>query len=123
MAIQNRRHHRCACRSDSIVHRVIEARNLDEENDPSRWTFRDARYRPSPKTALDFAVQDQLLLTKGDNNGMDNVVLYARLERLQRKHVIGKVRGFLPYVGYASVSINDMPRLTYAIFGVIGLIQ
>jgi signal peptidase len=35
----------------------------------------------------------QLLLTKGDNNDVDDIALYAGLEWLERRHVIGKVRG------------------------------
>ena len=37
--------------------------------------------------------KDQLLLTKGDNNPVDDIDLYQGLEWLERKHIIGKVRG------------------------------
>ncbi|KAG8744526.1 Signal peptidase complex catalytic subunit [Ceratobasidium sp. 414] len=48
---------------------------------------------------------EQLLLTKGDNNHMDDIELYMGLRWLERKHVVGKVRGFLPYVGYATIAM------------------
>ena len=37
--------------------------------------------------------QKQLLLTKGDNNHIDDIELYQGLEWLERKHIVGKVRG------------------------------
>ena len=36
--------------------------------------------------------KDQLLLTKGDNNPVDDIDLYQGLEWLERKHIVGKVR-------------------------------
>jgi len=35
----------------------------------------------------------QLLLTKGDNNDGDDIVLYKGMQWLERRHIIGKVRG------------------------------
>jgi signal peptidase len=37
----------------------------------------------------------QLLLTKGDNNPQDDFTLYRGIEYLERKHIIGKVRGYV----------------------------
>jgi len=39
--------------------------------------------------------EDQLLLTKGDNNPVDDIALYRGLKHLGRKHVVGKVRGYV----------------------------
>lgn len=36
----------------------------------------------------------QLLLTKGDNNYVDDLELYQGLQWLERKHIVGKVRGY-----------------------------
>nr|KIR89050.1 signal peptidase I [Cryptococcus tetragattii IND107] len=47
----------------------------------------------------------QLLLTKGDNNPGDDIVLYNGLQWIERRHIIGKVRGFLPYVGYVTIAM------------------
>ncbi|WWD21464.1 signal peptidase complex catalytic subunit SEC11 [Kwoniella shandongensis] len=63
----------------------------------------------------------QLLLTKGDNNDGDDIMLYGGIQWLERKHIIGKVRGFLPYVGYVTIAMNDFPQLKYALLGVVGL--
>ena len=37
--------------------------------------------------------KNQLLLTKGDNNPGDDIELYRGLSHLERKHIVGKVRG------------------------------
>ncbi|TFK39607.1 hypothetical protein BDQ12DRAFT_722446 [Crucibulum laeve] len=59
----------------------------------------------------------QRLLTKGDNNPVDDIELYEGLEWLERKHVVGKVRGFLPFIGYITIAMNDIPQLKYALLG------
>ncbi|EMD37033.1 hypothetical protein CERSUDRAFT_51338 [Gelatoporia subvermispora B] len=81
-----------------IVHRVLETRDLVP------------------------LAQEQLLLTKGDNNHIDDIELYQGLEWLERKHIIGKVRGFLPYVGYVTIAMNDFPQFKYALLGGLGLL-
>lgn len=40
---------------------------------------------------------DQLLLTKGDNNWADDVELYQGLDWLERRHIVGKVRGCVKF--------------------------
>ncbi|CAD6580862.1 MAG: Signal peptidase complex catalytic subunit [Tremellales sp. Tagirdzhanova-0007] len=63
----------------------------------------------------------QLLLTKGDNNDGDDLMLYSGMQWLERRHIIGKVRGFLPYIGYVTIAMNDFPQLKYALLGGVGL--
>ncbi|KAJ7244895.1 hypothetical protein C8J57DRAFT_1082657, partial [Mycena rebaudengoi] len=63
----------------------------------------------------------QRLLTKGDNNGIDDSALYERLEHLETRYVVEKVRGILPMVGEVSIFLNEFPRFRYAVFGAIGL--
>ncbi|RXK34809.1 signal peptidase I [Tremella mesenterica] len=63
----------------------------------------------------------QLLLTKGDNNPGDDLVLYGGMQWLEPKHIIGRVRGFLPYVGYVTIALNDFPQLKYALLGGVGV--
>ncbi|WWC86948.1 signal peptidase I [Kwoniella dendrophila CBS 6074] len=65
----------------------------------------------------------QLLLTKGDNNPGDDITLYNGIEWIERKHIIGKVRGFLPYIGYVTIAMNDFPQLKYALLGCVGLVM
>ena len=45
------------------------------------------------------------MMTKGDNNPVDDFGLYQGLEWLERKHIVGKVRGFIPYVGYITIAM------------------
>ena len=47
--------------------------------------------------------ESQLVLTKGDNNPVDDIALYRGLKYLERKHVVGKVRGY--------VSVLDVPAV------------
>jgi len=64
---------------------------------------------------------DQLILTKGDNNPTDDIGLYEGLKWIERKHVVGKVAGFMPWVGYVTIAMNDFPQLKYALIGGLGL--
>jgi hypothetical protein len=63
----------------------------------------------------------QLLLTKGDNNHIDDLELYNGLEWLERKHVVGKVRGFLPYVGYVTIAMVRMHVLSVSFWYLLHL--
>ncbi|KAF8062310.1 hypothetical protein FPV67DRAFT_1696342 [Lyophyllum atratum] len=91
-----------------IVHRVLETHDVLPK-----------RKNASANTG---AAPDQLLLTKGDNNYVDDIELYQGLDWLERKHIVGKVRGFLPYVGYVTIAMNDFPQLKYALLGGLGLL-
>ncbi|KAI9243482.1 MGC131207 protein-like protein [Phascolomyces articulosus] len=64
----------------------------------------------------------QMLLTKGDNNSRDDRGLYDYKQMwIHREHVVGKVKGFVPYVGMLTILMNDYPWLKFALLGVIGL--
>lgn len=108
-----------------IVHRLIE--NHDEPN------------------------QERQMLSKGDNNGENDVGLYNGLKYLTRSNLIGKVNGYVPYVGYVTIVMvrhlnlflyytfsktdlvsilsilnlfdlqNDYPKLKYALLATLGL--
>ncbi|PCH37476.1 hypothetical protein WOLCODRAFT_140884 [Wolfiporia cocos MD-104 SS10] len=91
-----------------IVHRVLETH--------------DVAYHEKGVIAASPLAHKQLLLTKGDNNHIDDLELYQGLEWLERKHIVGKVRGFLPYVGYVTIAMNDFPQLKYALLGGLGLL-
>jgi len=69
-----------------IVHRVLETH--------------DTKPKQSSKTASVSAVplSRQRLLTKGDNNYVDDIELYKGLEWLERKHIVGKVRGYVLFI-------------------------
>jgi signal peptidase len=75
------------------------------------------------------SARNQLLLTKGDNNPVDDIDLYNGMSWLERRHIVGKVRGsdssfllslydnmlkmiyfrFLPYVGYITIAMVSTP--------------
>ncbi|KAJ7457783.1 putative signal peptidase [Mycena latifolia] len=65
----------------------------------------------------------QRFLTKGDNNDVDDLVLYKGLERLEPTHVVGKVRCVIPMVGYISILFNESKRLRFGIFGIVGVLN
>ncbi|KAK0554767.1 Ca(2+)-dependent cysteine protease [Tilletia horrida] len=64
---------------------------------------------------------NQLILTKGDNNDADDIALYNGPSWIRRKNIVGKVRGYLPFVGYVTILLNDYPKLKYVILGALGL--
>ncbi|KAF8647303.1 hypothetical protein AX16_006765 [Volvariella volvacea WC 439] len=92
-----------------IVHRVLE-------------THDDYSKVLASSDSVDVVVPHQKILTKGDNNYVDDIELYQGLQWLERKHIVGKVRGFLPYVGYVTIAMNDFPQLKYALLGGLGLL-
>jgi len=62
------------------------------------------------------------LLTKGDNNPVDDRGLYPSGQLwLNREHIIGRAKGFLPYVGMVTIIMNDYPYLKYLLIGILGL--
>ncbi|OZJ03777.1 Signal peptidase complex catalytic subunit SEC11C [Bifiguratus adelaidae] len=64
----------------------------------------------------------QFLLTKGDNNNVDDRGLYNRGQMwIHKDHVVGRVRGFMPYIGMVTILMNDYPQLKYVFLGVLGL--
>ncbi|SGY25818.1 BQ5605_C018g08670 [Microbotryum silenes-dioicae] len=79
-----------------IVHRVIEVHD-HRRNTTEQW-----------------------ILTKGDNNMADDVDLYNGIKYLQRSHIVGKVQGYVPYVGYVTIMMNDFPKLKYALLAILG---
>ncbi|KAG1797145.1 hypothetical protein EV424DRAFT_1333589 [Suillus variegatus] len=102
-----------------IVHRVLETRDvfIPFENSTENRIINNklAKLKLPPG-------EHQLMLTKGDNNHVDDIDLYQGLEWLDRRHIIGKVRGFLPYIGYMAIVVNDFPQLKYALLGGLGLL-
>lgn len=61
-------------------------------------------------------------LTKGDNNSIDDRGLYAPGQFwLERKDIIGRAKGFVPYIGIVTILMNDYPQLKYLILGVLGV--
>ncbi|WFC98064.1 signal peptidase I [Malassezia yamatoensis] len=67
------------------------------------------------------APKGQLLLTKGDNNPMDDIMLYNGARWLHSDQIVGCVMGYLPYVGYVTLIMNDYPMLKYIVLGLLGV--
>ncbi|PPQ92542.1 hypothetical protein CVT25_010375 [Psilocybe cyanescens] len=97
-----------------IVHRVLETHDVTPKTKKSK--------KAAETSSAVSTLPHQRLLTKGDNNYVDDIELYQGLEWLERKHIVGKVRGFLPYVGYVTIAMNDFPQLKYALLGSLGLL-
>lgn len=61
------------------------------------------------------------LLTKGDNNQVDDRGLYRTKQNfIGKKEVMGRAFGFLPYVGMITILLNDYPWLKYIMIGSMG---
>lgn len=62
------------------------------------------------------------VLTKGDNNRVDDRGLYAPGQLwLQREDILGRAKGTLRYLGMVTIILNDYPVLKYVLIGVMGL--
>lgn len=62
------------------------------------------------------------ILTKGDNNEDDDRGLYPPGERfLNEKYVIGRAVGYLPWVGYVTLVMNDYPAFKFVLLGLLGI--
>lgn len=56
-------------------------------------------------------------LTKGDNNRVDDRGLYAPGQLwLTPRDVVGRAKGFLPYVGMVTIMMNEYPKLKVTFF-------
>lgn len=62
------------------------------------------------------------LLTKGDNNKVDDRGLYASGQQfIGREDILGRAVGTLRYVGMVTIILNDYPALKYVLVAVMGL--
>lgn len=62
------------------------------------------------------------ILTKGDNNNVDDRGLYAPGQMwLTPDDVVGRTRGFVPYIGIVTILMNDYPQLKYVVLGLLAL--
>merc|ERR1711907_512960 len=63
----------------------------------------------------------QELLTKGDNNNLDDRGLYNEGQLwLEETEVIGRTVGYLPYVGMVTIIMNDYPAVKWVTVGLMG---
>lgn len=40
---------------------------------------------------------------------------------LTRKDVVGRAKGFVPYIGMVTILMNDYPKLKYSVLAILGL--
>jgi signal peptidase len=84
-----------------IVHRVIEVHEPHEDNEED---------------------DDVRMLTKGDNNRVDDRGLYNRGQLWLRQHeIMGRAQAWVPYVGMFTILLNDYPALKFVILGMMGI--
>jgi signal peptidase len=62
------------------------------------------------------------LLTKGDNNNVNDRGLYRNTLWIKRSNLMGRVRMYLPYVGIITIWLNDYPILKYLLVGSMVLV-
>jgi signal peptidase len=62
------------------------------------------------------------ILTKGDNNRGDDTALYSEGQRwLTKKDIVGRVKGYLPWLGYVTVVMSDYPILKVILLAALAL--
>jgi signal peptidase len=63
------------------------------------------------------------ILTKGDNNQVnDRYGIYnSDIWWLEKEHIIGRVKGYLPYVGMVTIIMNDYPMVKYFVIGILAI--
>jgi len=61
------------------------------------------------------------ILTKGDINPMDDRGLYSPGQLwLEKEDLMGRARGFLPYLGMITIVLTDYPMIKYLVVGIMG---
>jgi signal peptidase len=67
------------------------------------------------------------ILTKGDNNEVFDQAIYQEgydkyLNWLDASHIMGRARGFLPYLGMVTIIMNEKPAVKYILIGFLALL-
>ncbi len=102
-----------------IVHRAMIIQIHQEQQSEPRYQLSiiDQVQKALLKQPYD---EEFNLLSKGDNNPVNDRGLYPQgVIWLNRKHIIGKIRAYCPYVGYLTIVINENPILKYSILGLM----
>lgn len=68
--------------------------------------------------------EKQLLLTKGDNNAIHDLGLYADKQSYlnQQKDLVGTVKAYLPKLGYVTILITENVYFKYGLLGIMGIL-
>ena len=63
-----------------------------------------------------------MALTKGDNNPVNDRGLYPKGQLwLTRENILGRIRMFCPYIGIATILLNDYPMAKWGILIIMGI--
>ncbi|CCG58587.1 Protein CBG15389 [Caenorhabditis briggsae] len=69
------------------------------------------------------SANDTKFLTKGDNNNVHDRSLYAEKQQwLKRSDVIGRVKGLIPYCGYMTILVNEVPYFKHILIGFMAIV-
>jgi signal peptidase len=61
------------------------------------------------------------IVTKGDNNNVDDRGLYKPGQLfLKKSNIMGRAYAFIPYAGMITIWLNDFPWLKYVLIGMMG---
>ncbi|KAI3643235.1 hypothetical protein MP228_012790 [Amoeboaphelidium protococcarum] len=115
-----------------IVHRVVKLHNqqlnltgtaIEDDKATAAASLTDflSLRHDTPKNGGDKSIK-QYILTKGDNNQVDDRGLYnAKQEYLHREDMMGIVVGYIPYAGMFTIWMNDYPMLKFGLLAILGL--
>ena len=60
------------------------------------------------------------ILTKGDHNDVHDRGLYNRGQRwLDEDDLVGRVKGYVPFLGMVTIWMNEYPQLKYAVLTIL----
>jgi signal peptidase len=111
-----------------IVHRVLREHVVDiSENDQKKQQSKQNKLKKNKKGGVVGKAagqkQKQLLLTKGDNNAVDDLGLYNHNQNYldRNKDVVGVVKGYFPKVGYVTLLLTENQYFKYALLGLMGV--
>ncbi|PVH13646.1 signal peptidase complex catalytic subunit SEC11 [Candidozyma duobushaemuli] len=67
--------------------------------------------------------EKQLLLTKGDNNALNDLSLYAKKQAYlnQKEDLVGTVKAYVPKLGYATILITENKYVKFTLLGLMGI--
>ncbi|KAH8173808.1 signal peptidase I [Sarocladium implicatum] len=90
------------------------------EGAPLPMTHRAIKVLWADESGRDDGVPKQLILTKGDNNELDDVALYPIGQKYAYRHqVIGVVRWYIPWLGWPTIWLNELPYLRNVLIGLL----
>jgi signal peptidase len=93
-----------------IVHRTLNVHDADPLLSSSKTPLLAGLVKPAATS------ETVAVLTKGDNNNLDDRGLYNRGQTfLTKKNIMGRAYGIIPYAGIITIWLNDYPWLKIAV--------